>query len=58
MNTYKFADGRIKLFTYIMDNLGSYCCFQYGKDVFISIQGNKVTFCDSSWHSKKTVEIV
>ena len=57
MNTFKFADGRIKLFNYIMLNLGSYICFQHGDSVRVSISGNEVSFCDESWHIIHTVVI-
>ena len=58
MSTFQFADGRIKLFNYIMLNLGHYTCFQYGDTgIRVSIAGNEVSFCNETWHAIHTVVI-
>lgn len=56
-NTSTFSDGRIKLFSYIMDNLGTYTCFQYGSNTFVSIAGNTVSFCTPDWYTKTTFNL-
>lgn len=55
-NTFKFADGRIKLFSFIMRNLGTHTCFQYGDSgIRISIEGHTVHFLNECWKPARSI---